>query len=295
MPRALTCLLAIGLFGVASPALAYNPNGAALYDYTTEVGDPTATDPQLQTTESYPVGGTHTQVDQTPLGSTAVSASSDSIRGMTGFIISATATAIPDPGAGSGIAFRSYAEAETNIIFYITPEGPAGTLIPVDVKALMQSSGSEDPTYAYGIYGIGTGYTKLEIRDNDTDTPYNDYVYENCPFQGCPNTTTTKIDTTVDLLANTTYEVQESVFVVAGAYTTDGAQTATASADPQFEIPYSYYLDNPGVSLTISPGLQSLVSVPEPGAWALMLAGVGLCGAAVRRRRPIAGGPATTR
>jgi hypothetical protein len=208
---------------------------------------------------------------------------------MTGFLISASATAIPDPGAGTGIAFRSYAEAETNIIFYITPEGPSGTLIPVIVEALLKSSGSEDPNEVLGIYGLGTGYTKLEIRDNDTDTPPDDYVYDNCPFQGCPNATTLDIDQTIELIAGTTYEVQEAVFVVAGALTTDATQTATASADPQFEIPYAYHLANPDVSLTISPGMQSLIAVPEPGAWTLMLVGAGLCGTLRRRRPRVAG------
>jgi hypothetical protein len=288
-PRATTFLIAAGLAALAWPALALNPNGAATYYYMTEAGDPTGVYPELMTTHSYPVGGSRTQSDETTLGTTAISKSIDSSRDFTGFRISASATAIPDVSALPGIADRSYAEAETNIIFYITAVGPAGTQIPVDVKALLEASGSEAPNYAFGIYGIGTAYTGLEIRDNVTDSPPDDYVWANCPFPGCTQTTTLNVNQTIDLIANKTYEVQESVFVTAGAYTTtDGTQTASASADPQFGIPYGYQLDNPGVSLTISPGLEGLVVVPEPGTWALMLAGLGLAGITARRRMAMA-------
>jgi hypothetical protein len=288
-------LIGAGLLGLASPALALNPNGVATYYYTTEVGDPTGTDPDLQTTHRYPVGGARTQSDQTTLGSTAISTSIDTTGGLTGFRIGATATAVPDTGAAPDIADRSFAEAETSIIFYITAMGAAGSYVPVNVKALLQSSGSEDPSYGFGIFGIATGYTSLEIKDNVTDSPPNDYFYANCPFQNCPEATTLNLNKTVELIANRTYEVQESVFVQAGALTTDGAMTATATADPQFEVPYSYHLANPGVSLTISPGMESLITVPEPGAWALMLAGFGLCGAMVRRRARSGPGGASTR
>jgi hypothetical protein len=156
----------------------------------------------------------------------------------------------------------------------------------VNVRALLQSSGSLDPTYGgFGLYGIATGYTDLEIRDNVSDSPPDDYVYANCPFPGCPNTTTLNVDKTIELTANKTYEVQEAVFVTAGALPNDGTMSATASADPIFEIPYEYHLDNPGVSLSISPGLGSLIAVPEPATWISMLVGCTLCGANLRRRR----------
>ena len=288
--RALACLTVFSLLGLASPALALNPNPAAEFYYTTEVGDPTGTAPLVENSLGYALGASHTQVAQTALGTTAISSSSELIRDIPGFEISASVTAVPDPGAGVGIPYRSYAEAETNIIFYITANGAVGSLIPVNVKALLRSTGSQDPNYLFGMYGIATGFTKFEIRDNQTDSPPNDYVYANCPFQGCPNATTLNIDQDIQLIADTTYEVQESVFVVAGALPNDQESlTATATADPLFEIPYSYDLANPGVSLSISPGLQSLVAVPEPRAWALMIAGFGLCGATLRRRRRLGG------
>ena len=48
--------------------------------------------------------------------------------------------------------------------------------------------------------------------------------------------------------------------------------------DPALTIHYT-------VTVTAVPGIASFAAVPEPGEWALLIAGIGLGGAAVRRRR----------
>ncbi|WP_293680143.1 PEPxxWA-CTERM sorting domain-containing protein, partial [uncultured Phenylobacterium sp.] len=62
--------------------------------------------------------------------------------------------------------------------------------------------------------------------------------------------------------------------------TMDFSQTATFGITP----------DDPGVKFTSASGAllgsaQTMAAVPEPGTWALMIAGFGLAGAGLRRRR----------
>jgi hypothetical protein len=73
-----------------------------------------------------------------------------------------------------------------------------------------------------------------------------------------------------------------------------GISDVRAVADPFFEIDPTWAADHPGYSLEFSssivngdPGPTS-GGVPEPAAWALMIAGFGMAGAALRRRRTAA-------
>ena len=61
--------------------------------------------------------------------------------------------------------------------------------------------------------------------------------------------------------------------------------TAFASADPLFFVPIDPNLYTIELSEGIDNGLPSTPGVPEPASWALMLAGFGLAGAALRGRR----------
>ncbi len=64
---------------------------------------------------------------------------------------------------------------------------------------------------------------------------------------------------------------------------------AFAFIDPIVTIDAAYLASHPGVSVKLAAGLGNSFAaaggVPEPASWALMIAGFGLAGAALRRRR----------
>lgn len=67
--------------------------------------------------------------------------------------------------------------------------------------------------------------------------------------------------------------------------------TGTAFADPYFYIDPAFLAANPGATLQFSPfvGNDPIGSaVPEPATWAVMIAGYGLVGGAMRRRARVA-------
>ncbi|MBS0332417.1 MAG: PEPxxWA-CTERM sorting domain-containing protein [Proteobacteria bacterium] len=77
--------------------------------------------------------------------------------------------------------------------------------------------------------------------------------------------------------------------------TNGGEVGATAFVDPMVTIDADWLADNPGFQLNWSNGVEngtgllpSTGGVPEPATWALMIAGFGLAGASLRRRRAAA-------
>jgi hypothetical protein len=267
------------LVGALAPtsASAITPLPPGILTYQIDFSDPTGsgTDGQSQT---YPVGGTFSVGGvATPQGTVAASGSVD-----TPFQISASSTAVSQASPQD-----STASATTGILFFLTIPGSTPT-VPLGVQALLQSTGEDAPE------GDAFSYASLTISDTLSSGPFDFYFFDTCStkFVGCNFPVTDNVNTTVDVLPNTLYLVFEQVFTKAVAQSdlSSVSVTASATADPHFFIPPQYLADHPDASLQISPGLEPLLgAVPEPRSWALMMLGVGLAGAAVRRRRTAAG------
>lgn len=291
--------------------------GNYYYSYTVADSQPNPPQPAppvnpvvFSTLASYPAGGPVTYTGISPLG--VASATSSSIESP--FSISATVSATP----GAGILYPQFgpfangnyasdsATAETAITFDISVVGTPGVALPVTLNALLQSSGTgPDPIWAFGpIWGRATGYAELAISDGLSDfgqvgfvgggSPsgpgrgFDNYTFANCPFPGCTYSAVDNVNSTINLWSNTVYQVSEAVLVTAAAeqFSSIGVLSATASADPRFSI--SSTQAQMGYSLVTSPGFQSFTSVssaPEPATWALMLAGLGGIGGAIRLTR----------
>jgi hypothetical protein len=72
-----------------------------------------------------------------------------------------------------------------------------------------------------------------------------------------------------------------------------GEVSTEAFLDPKITIDADWLAANPGFQVNFSENIENgagviNAGVPEPASWALMIAGFGLAGAALRRRRPVA-------
>ncbi len=234
------------------------------------------------TTQTVPVAGNTFSLSAPtfPGSSTATSSSQDNP-----LLITATATATPDGTTGDVDSAYAY----TYLTFFITPVGGTpGDIVPVHVTAAMSSIGQTDPiTGVYGIIGVASGAENLNIFDNFSELPPHYYIWNN-----------QNVDATVTLIDGALYTVRETIYATAAVYGQGSSISATATADPTFVVPQGY-------GIAVSAGLTALTptpadfpvtfyapsppgllpGVPEPGAWALAVVGMGLAGGALRRRR----------
>ena len=203
------------------------------------------------------------------------------------FSLNASAKTVPAPGTGDFTTV--FASGGVNFGFAV--DGPvAGQIVPVTIQALLRANGATDPTTGFNT-ALGEGgilaTATLSLFDSATygagATGY--YSFTTGASLGAVDM---PIDATVNLTEGDIYYVGESVLLQGGVYPGGSTISASAMADPVFSLPASFAAANPGVSLQISSGLQSLISapapVPEPSAWAMMILGLGLGGAALRGR-----------
>jgi outer membrane protein assembly factor BamB len=157
--------------------------------------------------------------------------------------------------------------------------GP-GTVAPVDPVSLRFRVTLDLAQSSWNIFGIpqplyGTGLTVLDTSLPDTSGW--DAVYAVDPFNGLSSLTVGDHDGPFCKVTGPSFCLQLNF---------DLARTPSFSSMTQnvVDVPSSssYFTLNGRVSM------QQVAAVPEPESWALLIAGFGLCGAVMRRRRATA-------
>jgi hypothetical protein len=168
--------------------------------------------------------------------------------------------------------------AQATLGYYVEYVNTPGTYA-VDLHAsdLLSPQGS-DSAQAYLRFGIagqsfGNFNNFQSITFQETDCAHG------CSSEiSAPSPSAFQPISSVQMIANTLYFVQMKVSISPGA---TGVQSS-ASIDPTFTT------DALGGTFLFSPGVTGRAApdgVPEPAAWALMVAGFGLAGTALRTRR----------
>jgi hypothetical protein len=201
-------------------------------------------------------------------------------------------TAIADPAFYSqgsvptGTAFDYYIK----VINPADPTSTASATIYVTAKGELNMSTSAFPG-SYGSFNSGNALTELLITPGPGTTTLERLAQANYSYytpSGGSNLSTSNVTVSlgpsssasggftlsafpVTVELDTQYEVELSV-ALSGSYTVDG----TAYVDP--------IITSPGNDLIFSSGIGD-GAVPEPAAWVMMLAGLGLIGGGLRRAR----------
>ena len=177
--------------------------------------------------------------------------------------------AISHVASGGGSAY-----AVAYLKYYFTLTGPGSALVPLSARivASMQSvnHGSTQSGVSAGVYISAASTTAVNLgspQGFDIDHT----------FTGTQSFLARSGDLDFVLLS-------VSAGTSADFVHNDGF--ARAYADPFISIDPAFAVANPGYSLSFSPGVgNSPGGVPEPAAWAMMMAGFGLIGSAVRWHR----------
>ena len=179
---------------------------------------------------------------------------------------------------GSGVV-ETHASAAASFTENFVISGTPGAVVPIIIQGVATGSGSGD--------GLAFAQVGLE--------PFNDSRDEQIVFQfnSCNSSCGGAFDKSYNVLAGVTYSV---VLSASGEFLTNPTATVSsvgafsAEVDPPSLISISpTFLDqNPGFSLVTNDGLvPPTPGVPEPASWALMIAGFGLAGSMLRRRRTL--------
>lgn len=156
--------------------------------------------------------------------------------------------------------------ASTKLEFRAKLVGPDGRPVPVRVVANGSATGT-------GLYATSSAYFTLEGFELVTASAT--YYHGQAGF--LPSFA---IDQTVLFTPNADFIVTLLALASAGDPFTHGPVSASASADPMFFIDPAFAADYHFEGL-----LSAAPSVPEPGAWALMIVGLGLVGLTARSHR----------
>jgi hypothetical protein len=276
--RCLELIVAVALAGAASPALAghavtYFPTpqwteglGTEIktYDGQDSIVSPTATAPAIAMTSQTLEGAS----------ATAWAATSESPYPD----LSATASA----SLVGNAALSSHGGAAATLYYSFEISGPAGN-VPTIISATGSASTEAGGSAVGGAIAILEIYSTSGILFSDTA----------CSGEGeyacaAGEIGTIALDQDFSLVANQYYNVYMSIAADGFAsqlYSVASSQASgAASLDPYILIDPTF-ADAGDYSLYVTPGIGNATATPEPAAWTMTLAGLGMLGATLRLRR----------
>jgi hypothetical protein len=208
----------------------------------------------VQTSAGSPVGGT-TDVPasyQTAAGAETAVSTTSSASGGSGFV--------------RATSFSGLGSASATIDYLIRLVGPAGGAVPVDMLAGGYADGSGYYNASASIT-VTQGSNLVVIGGARSPERAPDFVSGRFDFA---------IDQTLLLEPNVDYRVFMTAMAGSGNLGVSFASFAEAYVDPVFTVDAAFA---PLYTLTGVP------AVPEPGTWAMLLAGASVLATATRRRR----------
>lgn len=204
-----------------------------------------------------------------PLGDTTDSPASYQTAAGAETAVSTTSSATGGSGFVRATSFSELATASATIDYTIRLVGPGGIVVPVGILA----SGYAD---GVGYYNARSSITVTQgtnvVASGGAGSPRQTPVYAAGRFEFF-------IDQTLLLEPNVDYRVFMTAMASSGTLGVNFGSVAEAYVDPVFTIDAAFA---PLYSLT---GVPAVPAVPEPGTWALMLAGASLLALDTRRRR----------
>lgn len=163
-----------------------------------------------------------------------------------------------------------------------------------------QESIIETLTYGFSLSGSGTDVVPLHAYVKVATSTTGIYPYDVYASVGVSNPTSStgaavrgndSFEGVLDFTAKAGDINTVSLYASIALYCCDDpiGTRETAYADPFFYIDADYLAAHPGVRLNFGDGIgnvdpNAVVGVPEPTSWAMMVAGFGLVGSAMRRR-----------
>lgn len=174
------------------------------------------------------------------------------------------------------------------------------TNVPIDFSGLYSSYQGSRGNLAATSFLVQTVNSSVSSYSSFQSNLYGDCGAPTClQYNTFNNTTYTSVQSdvfhvegsyqgTLDMLTGADGKVMGLVQLAAVANLNHFFINASAAAfiDPRLEIDAAFLAINPGTTLTITPGVgNEIPAIPEPGTYALMLAGLAAVSVSARRQR----------
>ena len=207
-----------------------------------------------------------------------------------GVSISLASSPVPTVQASGAIGCCGGVSAVGQFVYYFTVTGPQVTLVPLTAHVVIRAT-----ALASAISNASaTANGSLAIWHN---TGASDSIFTasaSWDVLGVPDVASAAVDQVFSFqdYSNSAVSIHGYALLDLRAinyFPGPGSASGSIYLDPYIAIDPAWSAAHPGYSLLIDPNAgNSPGGVPEPTAWAMLLAGFGVVGAAARRRRVVA-------